>query len=472
MSGVESPSTPPRTGLALQALCLLVVLGALALLAVRGPLPARMESMQVVLAVGSLAWLGSVALAARAVGDLRLVVGGALALRLVAAVGEPSLSDDVYRYLWEGELVAHGVSPYAHAPDDPELASFRERLPEVHGRINHRGIPAAYPPLTQAANALVTAAAHAGWERPGARRGVAAMRLFYGLCDLLVLVPLALLLRRRGLPPGLLVVWAWSPLVALEYAGSAHFDSLGILLLVTGLALATDRDERRSGGPGAREGLGLAALAAGGLVKLLPFAVVPFAVRGPSWRGRALWVALVSVVASLPILSLSGEGGARGLLVGLGEYGTRWEGGSLVFRWVDRALRLRELPYVDPQLVGRAIVAVGWLLGACWAWRRRLAPLAAAGFLVGSFLVWSPTLHPWYVTWMLPFVALRPRFSWLWLAVAAPLLYWPLAGWKARGEWVEPGWVWPILALPFFLASVIEWRARRARAGGVGARPA
>ena len=405
----------------------------------------------------------------RGVGDLRLVVGGALALRLVAAVGAPSLSDDVYRYLWEGELVAHGVSPYAHAPDDPELASFRERLPEVHGRINHRGIPAAYPPLTQAANALVTAAAHASWERPGVR-GVAAMRLFYGLCDLLVLVPLALLLRRRGLSPGLLVVWAWSPLVALEYAGSAHFDSLGIALLVAGLALATPGHERRGRWPGAREGLGLAALAAGGLVKLLPFAVVPFAVRGPFWRGRVQWVALVAVVASLPILSLSG--GVRGLLVGIGEYGTRWEGGSLVFRWIDRALRLPEWADFDPQLVSRAIVAVAWLLGARWAWRRQLEPLAAAGFLVGSFLVWSPTLHPWYVTWVLPFVALAPRFSWLWLAAAAPLLYWPLAGWRASGEWVEPGWVWPILALRFFLASAVEWFARRARTDGVGERTA
>ena len=39
--------------------------------------------------------------------------------RLILLATEPTLSDDVHRYLWEGPLVTEGVSPYAFAIDDP-----------------------------------------------------------------------------------------------------------------------------------------------------------------------------------------------------------------------------------------------------------------------------------------------------------------------------------------------------------------
>ena len=86
--------------------------------------------------------------------------------------------------------------------------------------------------------------------------------------------------------------------------------------------------------------------------------------------------------------------------------------------------------------------------------------------MIGAFVVLSPTLHPWYVTWVLPFVALRPRAAWLWLAAAVPLSYWPVAEWTAGGDWHEPSWIWPVIAVPFFALSIAA-AARAARADSV-----
>ena len=38
----------------------------------------------------------------------------------------PSLSDDMYRYVWDGRVQAQGISPYRYPPEASELAHLRE----------------------------------------------------------------------------------------------------------------------------------------------------------------------------------------------------------------------------------------------------------------------------------------------------------------------------------------------------------
>ena len=56
---------------------------------------------------------------------LVLVVLGAAALRIAAMTVVVPLSDDVYRYAWDGAVQASGTSPYRYAPTDPALADLR-----------------------------------------------------------------------------------------------------------------------------------------------------------------------------------------------------------------------------------------------------------------------------------------------------------------------------------------------------------
>ena len=80
------------------------------------------------LAVWAAAWAGAVfcalRLPRRAVVPAVFVV--ALALRLAALAGPPTLSDDLYRYSWDGRVQAAGIDPYRHPPDSPPLAALRE----------------------------------------------------------------------------------------------------------------------------------------------------------------------------------------------------------------------------------------------------------------------------------------------------------------------------------------------------------
>jgi hypothetical protein len=388
------------------------------------------------------------------------VVAGALALRGAALARDPGLSDDLDRYVWEGSLVAHGISPYGHAPSSPERAQERERWPEVYRGLNHPEVSAAYPPLALQTFAVLAACARDP-AQDGGRSARRALRRFAAVCDLLVLAPLAWILRRRGRSPALLLVWGWCPLVALELGGVGHFDGLAILLLLTALALL----ER-----GRQDALSGLALGAATCTKLLPILAVPFALRRAEQRAAfVLGFGLACAACVAPLFLLAG--GLAGLGSGLAEYAFRWEAFSLVHRWVEAPLRgffALDESASDPRRLARIVGLTLALLMAAHAWRRQRDALACTGTMVAAFLVLTPTLHPWYLAWIVPFLSLQPSPALTWLVVAAALLYAPLPHFRASGAWHEPAWLWPAVALPFFLLLAVDlprgWAAQRARA--------
>ena len=416
-----------------------------------------LRAAAVLLASAGAGWAAAIALGRRGALPIGPLLAGAVLLRLVALAGEPRLSDDVFRYVWEGDLVLRARSPYAYAPDDPALADLRAQHPGLHARVNHRDVSAAYPPLAHLAGAAAAGFARATGAPPE-RAGVLFLRTAFALADLLVLVPLAVLLRRRGLGSGSLAAWAWSPLCAVEFAGSGHLDALAIAPWIAALALAT--------GPRPRTAA-FAALAVAGLVKLLPFVSLPTLSRDRARRATGLALALaVAVLACAPWLAF--DGGGRGWLVGLRNYAERWEGSSLVYRWIEAAYALWFEPapgWTDPSRLARATVAATWLAYAARTWARVVDPATAARRLIAAWLLLTPTLHPWYATWLLPLLALEVRAAWVFLVAALPLAYWPLEGWQRAGAWVEPAWLWPALALPFAALAARERFAPRARAG-------
>jgi hypothetical protein len=301
----------------------------------------------------------------------------------------------------------------------------------------------------QGAFALIVGAA-GGVERAGP-----ALRVAFALSDLAVLAPLASLLRRRGRSLAWLAAWAWCPLAAFEFAGGAHLDSLAILLLVSAAT-------RGAGAAGAARARAALLLALGALVKLLPAILLPFVLRGAARPGRALLAfAAPCALALAGVAAL--QGGLSGLGRGVSEYALRWESASAVHRFVEAACA-RAFDFdggpTDPRRLARAwSCSRGSPFGAA-AWRRGAGPAAAAFALLGAFLVLTPTLHPWYVAWIVPWLALFPARSFAFLAAAAPLLYAPLGRFVERGEWVEPFWLWPCVLLPFSRCSPSSALAR------------
>jgi len=383
-----------------------------------------------------------------------LLVGAAM--RVTMLLSAPMLEDDFYRYLWDGAVVAHGMNPYAHAPEQAGAETARPRLRALTSeaglvleRVNHPHLRTIYPPVAQAAFAV------AHWLKPWS---LTAWRLVVLTSDVATLVLVVGLLRALGLPLLWLAVYWWNPVVVKEFANTAHMDAV-VLPFVLGAILLTIRR---------RHVTAAAALAGATAAKIWPVLLLPVLLRPILTRPGRLAASLATFgllgAALLAPMVLAGLGTDSGMVA----YGRMWEMNDtlfMVFVWLSRgALRLFGGNLQHAQMLARgAVVAIlaAWIL---WTLRSPIgnpADLCRRCLLViAALFLLSPTQFPWYYVWLVPLLALQPVASLLALTVLLPLYYlrFSCAGAGNVGlfdhgiVWLEFAPVWALLTWEWYRA--------------------
>jgi Glycosyltransferase family 87 len=353
-----------------------------------------------------------------------LVIASLIALPAASLTRGSQISDDLYRYAWDGRLQAAGVDPYRYAPDAPQLAKFRDdwlwpdtaTCAELHKapitndprhactRINRPAVRTIYPPAAEGYFLV------AHWL-PGPSRDH-KLQLDAAILSAALTGLLAFGLRRTGRDPLSVAYYSFSPLAGLDIAADAHVDVLAALLGVGAILLATlkPRAVVRTA-----VALGLAVA-----VKLYPALLLPALLRrGGGRRGALRLVAAaagVVVVGYLPhVFAVGGhvlgylpgylheenyDSGSRFLLVGLLGLGTG----------VTEALAV-------------LLVATALLVVAVRSSRGQDSPASGALAVLGVvFLVVTPS-QPWYALLLVCVSLLTGRLEWIAVAVAPYPLY-------------------------------------------------
>jgi hypothetical protein len=293
----------------------------------------------------------------------------AVAARILLFWQEPG--DDIYRYIWEGKLLLENVNPYLHPPDAPSLTAFRDTIWDL---VQHKRFSAIYPPLAEWSFAALAVFSPS----------VLFFKVAFAAADLLTG---GLLWMRYGGQAALL--YLWNPLVVYAFAGGGHYDSFFILTLVLGW-LAWEKG---------------------------------MATRAILWIGTAValkWIAL-PILAWAVLRSLRDLGLRVGLLngtIGVAPFLASW---ILVGLWTgewtwrlypaDFAQYARSAELV-PGIVGwlweggryqnawlLAPVAVGWIVVIL----KTQSFASAAEWSLFVALIFSPLVHAWYFTWLMPF---------------------------------------------------------------------
>ena len=404
---------------------------------------------------------------------------GALLFRLLLLITEPTLSDDVYRYLWDGYVANQGVSPYAYPINSPELDYLDA---PIRAQANHAWMASPYLPAAQLLFGTVTRIAPLTPQ---------SMQVAMVLIDLLNGLLLVALLARVGLPRKWAVVYLWNPLVILETAHGAHVDVWMIFLTLSALWLAFGAKETGSGDKGGgidpkrsvlKNLMAATLLALATLTKIIPILLLPILF----WRWRwsrlflfgAVTAGFLAAAGFRAGWGLFGPLDGHGLFGALRIYGDQWNFNSGLFHWIEVTLRDNArlgLTAEDALAWSKRTVGLIMLgtLAVVWLQARKVqnprmlirlifVPLAA-------YVLLSPTFHPWYLLFLLSFLPFwipakdEPWQQWM---VVAPWLY--LSGslflsyltyldpqnlreyeWVRRTEWL------PTLA--FILIGLIAW---------------
>lgn len=309
--------------------------------------------------------------------------------------------DDVWRYLWDGHVWAHGVNPFLYAPTHPALdgmadddnRSLTDGRPvwgEIRDNINYASTPTIYPPLAQA----VFRAAHA--VAPGS---VLVMKTVLVGFDLLAALLIALALRALGRPPELVILYAWNPLVVKVFAGSGHMDAILAAALSATAYFAARQAPRR-----AAVSFGLAVL-----TKICPVVLLPFLLKRIGWRNTPISCAVV-LVGYFPFL-----GAGRRMFGGLMAFTGDWQfnaGPYALLRWLAGVFS-QQYPVMLARLASALLIitAVAWL---AWVDDGHSESFAACGAAaLGAVIVLGPVAMPWYVVWLLPLAILSGQHVWI-----------------------------------------------------------
>jgi alpha-1,6-mannosyltransferase len=368
---------------------------------------------------------------------LVLILMVAAMMRLAVLFAPPYLSSDIYRYIWDGRVLAAGINPYRYIPNDPQLEALRD--PTSFAKINRNNYaPTIYPPLAEAIFLAVT--------RFG--ETVTVMKAAMLAFDALTIALLLRMLIAGSLPATRVLIYAWHPLPVWEFAGSGHIDAAVIAFVVLALWM-----RRRF--PGWAAGL---ALAAGVLTKLYPAVLFPALWRRWDWR-MPLVFALAIVLAYLPFLGVGWK--VLGFLPGYAAEEGFTAGGAGFYLWslANAVLPIGGLPgFVYVCAVATVLAGLGIVI----AFRPRNAELdrSGAALLATAFILLLSPHYPWYFAWLIAFACLLPSYSLLWLTASSFLLYVVPVGSQLvrdRNRLIAESAIY----LPFAALAAIEWWLQR-----------
>ncbi len=374
-----------------------------------------------------------------------IVLAGIL-LPVVSLAPKAPLSDDLYRYAWDGRVQAAGIDPYRYAPQAPQLdhlhdawlwptvtqcrAKHRQDDCTLINRANDHTI---YPPFAEL-YFLAIDVTHLDALRD---RGVELAGL---LVTLALLAAMLALLRAEGRDPRLAAFWVLAPTAALEMTADAHVDGLAALLSVLAfLALRRHRPLWAAA---------LVSLAA--LTKLYP-ALLLVAVLQRRWRDAARQVVVfvgVFAVGYAPHVAAVGTD-VVGYLPGyLSE--EHYDSGTRYL--VLDLLGLRGHLATATVVVAMLAVIVAVLL-------RRPPPLLGATYLYGALLLLTTPVQPWYAVGLGALCVCAGRPEWLAVGIAG---YAPYFAAVLDGDISADG------RLSYGLAAAFVLAVSLARLGGAG----
>lgn len=350
---------------------------------------------------------------------LAWIIFAGLAARIIMLPTVTVLEDDWYRYLWDGAVTAIGYNPYTYNPADimekklavpDELINLADESGEIIKNINHPAVRTIYPPIAQiffTASYIIAPWKLLGWK------------IILLISDVILLFFIIKILQNLKLPLIFSALYWLNPIVLHEFFNAAHMD-LFVLLFVMMSVYFLLKDKTIISTI-------LLALAVG--VKLWPLIIFSFILR-KIWGDKKqvivhllLFIFLVAVIF-IPVF-LGGLDDSLGFI----KYAKSWENNSVFYETLKIFLNSVD----DFFRLGISCVTciTRWIIGLIIFFlviflmkdkiRSNYDFLEKIFLILAVIFLISPTQFPWYYTWIIPFLVIRPRLSFLLYPMLLPL---------------------------------------------------
>lgn len=332
-----------------------------------------------------------------------LLVAGIL-FRIMLLFSIPNLSDDVYRFIWDGRLAANGINPFSHLPAEIiKMQPVAGITKELFGHLNSQNYFTIYPPVLQGIFWL--AAKSFPVNDFGA---IVFMKCIIVLLELSTFFLLIQLLKKLSLPKHLSLLYILNPLVITELTGNVHFDGVMIFFVLLAFLLLLKNNWQASA---ICLGLGIA-------TKLIPVLFLPLVINRLGWRKGCLYSIITAVVTLALFALLFDIATIQHLLNSVDLFFRHFEFNASIYyfvRWVGVIVTGYNLiAFVGPLLM---LLSVGIILLISFKEKKGSSAIliTKALFIIATWFLFSTTVHPWYVCLPVALAVFTPyRFAIIW----------------------------------------------------------
>lgn len=343
--------------------------------------------------------------------DVWFWVKAGIGLRALLLFSFPNLSDDIYRFIWDGRLMLNGINPFDHLPQYyiQNGLNLKGITPDLFNRLNSPEYFTIYPPVAQYTFLL------ACWLFPAdiaAAATIIKLILFSFEAGSLFLI--VRILEKLNLPRKNALLYALNPLIIVEITGNLHFEGGMIFFFLLSVWLLL-----RSNIPAGRNfWLSAVAMSLAIASKLLPLLFLPFFIKRLGWRKSIGWFSAIALCLLLLFLPLLNDAFFQNFGQSLNLYFRKFEFNASLYyvaRWVGYQVKGYNLIHV----LGPTLAAVTFLSVLLLSFTER--DISWPGFFrrclfaICIYLTCTTTVHPWYVSLPLVLCLFTPyRFPVLW----------------------------------------------------------
>ena len=312
----------------------------------------------------------------------------AVLFRLLFLLAIPNLSQDFYRFVWDGRLILEGLNPYLHTPNELMESSIG-LFPQMNTLYEGMGALSAkhysnYPPVHQMPFIIA-----AFISKHSILGSIVVLRLILISADLGILVFGKKLLKKLNKPTRTMYWFILNPLVIIELTGNLHFEGLMLCLFIMSLCFIHSKKWH----------IAAVVMALSIAVKLVPVLSLPLFLNKLGWKKSVLFYSVTAAVFIILFIPFFSFGLLENFSATIGLWFSNFEFNASVYYFLKGTLEnINGVSVINS--MGIIVACVVTLQTSYLLLKKKKETsqiiLMILWILSGYYFI-STTVHPWYI---------------------------------------------------------------------------
>lgn len=378
--------------------------------------------------------------------DTQYYIRFSIFINLIILFAVPSLSDDFYRFIWDGRLLQVGIHPFTATPSSYAQNNFQVEglTPYLYNALNSKEYFTIYPPIAQAIFWLSTFFAGSIY---GSLLVIKVLVFFSQITSIILIQKI---LQQLKLPVKYVLLYCLNPLVILELTANVHFEAFVVTFLLASIYYLLKNKFTVSA----------IFLSLAVCTKLLPLIFLPALIFYIGWKRSIVYYLIVAFVCTLLFLPLLNQEIITGLSTSLAYYFKKFEFNASIY-YLMREWGFWQYGYNIIQTVGWKLGVISFLLICYLSFYRLIARQQNTSItliftdwsiVLLIYLLFTTTVHPWYIIPLIAFSVFNDlKFPIVW----SFLIFLTYAGYT-ENSFLENYWITGLEYLVVITIALIE----------------